>query len=405
MELKRTPDDLAINGGTPAFAEPLHVGRPNIGSKEDFKHRIDDMFERRWLTNDGPYVQELERRLQEHLQVEHCVLVNNGTMGAMIAAKAMGLTGSVIMPAFTFVATAHAMAWLGLTPVFCDIDPKTHNIDPNAIATALRPDTQAIMAVHCWGRPCNTNALQQVADEHGLRLIYDAAHAFSCNHEGTMLGSFGNAEVFSFHATKFFNTFEGGAITTNDSELATKMRLLRNFGFAGYDNVVALGVNGKMTEPCAAMGIANLASLENFIEHNQNNYLQYKEGFAGLPGIHLIDYPLGNRNNYQYIIIEIDTEESGKSRDDILSVLHAENVLARRYFYPGCHRMAPYNANDNGFITSGPLASTEALCNRVLSLPTGTSVSRADISMICSIIRTALEPTKRTSAVTDNFTV
>lgn len=391
MPLKRTPGDLAINGGTPAFQEPLHVGRPNIGSKEGFKHRIDDMFERRWLTNDGPYVQELERLLQEHLQVEHCVLVNNGTMGAMIAAKAMGLTGSVILPAFTFVATAHAMAWLGLRPVFCDIDPKTHNIDPAAVERLITAETSAIFGVHCWGRPCDNDGLSSLAKHYGLRLMYDAAHAFSCSCNGAMIGNFGDAEVFSFHATKFFNTFEGGAITTNDPELAQKIRLMRNFGFAGYDEVACLGINGKMPEISAAMGLTNLANLETFIKHNRANYLAYRESLSNTNGLSIIEYDPKERNNYQYVILEINESICGVTRDQLHTTLQAENVLARRYFYPGCHQMPPYapvetNKGDPTVV----LPNTDRLCRSVLSLPTGTAITPLEIDTIGSIIATCV---------------
>ena len=219
---KNSINNLALFGGVPAFDEILHVGRPNIGNREQLLSRINDMFDRRWLTNNGPFVLELEQKLAAFLGVRHCIAMCNATIALEIAARALGLHGEVIVPSFTFIATAHALQWQEIIPVFCDVDPLTHNIDPSKIENLITPRTTGILGAHVWGRVCNINALQDIANKHNLHLMFDAAHAFACSHQGKMIGGFGDAEVFSFHATKFFNSFEGGAVTTNDDDAGKK---------------------------------------------------------------------------------------------------------------------------------------------------------------------------------------
>jgi dTDP-4-amino-4,6-dideoxygalactose transaminase len=384
--LKRSSlDDLAIFGGSPAFQEKLYVGRPNVGNRQRLLERINDSLDRRWFTNDGPFVQEFEKRIADLLGVRHCIAMCNGTVALEIAIRALGLTGEVILPAFTFIGTAHALQWQEITPVFCDINPHTHNIDPRRIEEMITPRTMGILGVHVWGRPCDGEALAEIAHRHNLKLLFDAAHAFRCSYKGRMIGNFGNAEVFSFHATKFFNTFEGGAVVTNDGALAAKIRLMKNFGFAGYDNVIYIGTNGKMSEISAAMGLTGLESLEEFIGINHRNYKQYECGLKGIPGIHLVTYDETEKCNYQYIVLEIDEAITRITRDQLVEILHAENVLARRYFYPGCHRMQPYRS----YFPSARLMlpKTERLVKRVMSLPTGTAVRPEEISKICDIIK------------------
>jgi len=388
---------LAVLGGTPAIAEPLHVGRPNIGDREEFAGYVADILDRRWLTNDGECVRQLESRLAELLGVTHCIAINNGTVALQVMAKALGLEGEVIMPSFTFVATAHALEWQGVRPVFCDIDPLTHNIDPRSVESLIKDETTGILGVHVWGRPCDVESLRDIADRHGLVLAFDAAHALACSHGGTMIGNFGSAECFSFHATKFFNTFEGGAITTNDDEVAAKCRLLRNFGFAGADNVVSLGINGKMSEVSAAMGLTNLGALPSFIETNRAHHARYREGLAGIPGIELALFDENELSNYQYVVIEVDESIAGLSRDDLRRVLSAENVLARRYFYPGCHRMPPYK--DRPLPQS--LQQTERLTTRALSLPTGTGIRAEEVPVVCAVIRAAVGQAEEVKASLD----
>jgi dTDP-4-amino-4,6-dideoxygalactose transaminase len=383
--MKEYVDSLAVFGGKPVFDEVLHVGRPNIGNRERFLARVNDMFDRLWLTNNGPFVQELEQKLADYLNVKHCIAMCNATVALEIAARALSLHGEVIVPSFTFVASAHALQWQEITPVFCDVDPHTHNIDPAKIENLITPRTTGILGVHVWGRACDVEALSAIAHKHQLKLMFDAAHAFACTHQGQMIGGFGDAEVFSFHATKFFNSFEGGAITTNNDALAEKIRSMRNFGFAGMDNVTNIGTNGKMSEVSAAMGLTSLESLSEFIEVNKSNYYAYAKGLAGISGLKLVSYDDEEKNNYQYIVIEVDEGSAGINRDLLVKILQAENIRARRYFFPGCHQMEPYLSY---FPNAGlVLPETEKLTQKVLQLPTGTSVGQKDISQISDLIR------------------
>ncbi|MFA6411100.1 MAG: aminotransferase class I/II-fold pyridoxal phosphate-dependent enzyme [Syntrophales bacterium] len=381
--------DLSILGGNPAFRTMLHVGRPNIGSRQRFIERMNDMLDRRWFSNDGPYVKEFEQKIAEYLGVKNFIAMCNGTIALEIAIRALELKGEVIVPSFTFIATAHSLQWQEITPVFCDIDPRTHQLDPASVEKMITPRTSGILGVHTWGRPCAIEALSDLACRHHLKLLFDAAHAFGCSFGGKMIGNFGSAEVFSFHATKFFNTLEGGGVVTNDDDLAKKMRLMKNFGFAGYDNVIYIGTNGKMNEASAAMGLTNLESLDEFITINRRNYECYHACLKDIPGITVCRYDDREKQNYQYIIVEVDEWAAGLGRDALLKVLHGENVLARRYFYPGCHRMEPYRSYFPHARLLLPV--TETVAGRVLVLPTGTTVTPQDIKMIGRIIRLALE--------------
>ena len=380
---------LAITTKVPTFASPLHVGRPNLGDRNALLARITDILDRRWLSNDGPLVKEFEQRIAEYVGVKHCIAMCNATVALEIAIRALDLRGEVIVPSYTFIATAHVLQWQGITPVFADIDPQTHNIDPECIERLITPHTTGIIGVHVWGRACDTEAIEAVGREHGLKVMYDAAHAFGCSHRGQMIGSFGACEVFSFHATKFLNSSEGGALVTNDDVLADKSRLMRNFGFAGYDRVIYLGINGKMTEVCAAMGLTSLEGIDELIATNRKNYEAYRKGLADLPGLRVIDYDPEERSNYQYIIVEINHDRAPLNRDELIDVLHAENVLARKYFWPGCHRMEPYRSLQPN--ASPLLPQTERIADRVLVLPTGMSITCEDIERVCAIIRTAAE--------------
>lgn len=380
--------ELAFFGGEPKFKEKLFVGRPNIGNRDRLLARINDMLDRRWLSNNGVFVKEFERKIAEYLGVKHCIAVCNGTIALELVIRALGLKGEVIIPSFTFIATAHALQWQEITPVFCDVDPKNHTLNPWQVESLITPRTSGIMGVHVWGQPCNVETLTEIANKHHLKLMFDASHAFGCSHEGRMIGNFGSAEVFSFHATKFINAFEGGAIVTNDDELNQKLRLMKNFGFAGFDNVIYLGTNGKMSEISAAMGLTSLESLDKFIDVNRRNYLCYQRELAGIPGVSLLPVNEAEKHNYQYIVLEIDEKQTQVSRDWLVKILHAENVIARRYFYPGCHRMEPYRSYFPH--ASLLLPETEKLAQRVLILPTGTAISEDDIGQICQIIRIAI---------------
>jgi dTDP-4-amino-4,6-dideoxygalactose transaminase len=387
--MKTRVDDLAVFGGRPSFAEPLHVGRPNLGDRARLMERLNDVLDRGYLTNHGPYEQEFERRLAGMLGVAHCLAICNGTVALEIAVRATGLSGEVIVPAFTAAATPHALSWLGLTPVFCDIDPRTHNIDPDRVEALVTPRTTGILAVHLWGRPCDVDALSDIASRHRLTLLFDAAHAFLCSYRGAPVGGFGAAEVFSFHATKFCNSLEGGAIATNDDGLAERIDRMRTFGFRGADNVVSEGTNGKLDEFSAAMGLTSLESARDFVAANRRNWSRAVRSLSGVPGVSVIQYDESERHNYQYLVLEVDQSQAGVSRDALVHVLTGENVLARRHFYPGCHRWEPYLTRYPQ--PAGRLAQTERVAARVMLLPTGTAVSEAAIDGIGALIRLAVE--------------
>jgi len=382
-------EDLALWGGPPAFSEPLHVGRPNIPERRRFFERLDGILDRRWLSNNGLCVQEFERRIAERVGVRHCVAVCNATVGLQVAAQALGLKGEVILPSFTFVATAHALRWLGITPVFADIHPDTLTLDPDQIEPLITPQTSGIMGVHVYGNVCDVGRLEELAARHHLSLMFDAAHAFGCSRQGRLTGGGGQAEVFSFHATKVLGTFEGGAVTTNDDEVARRLRRIINFGLNREDEVVDIGTNGKMPEVSAAMGLTALESLDEWLAVNRANYETYREELAGVPGVDVVAYDDNERRNYQYVVIRVDQERSGLSRDDLVEALRAENVLARRYFYPPCHRMEPYQASGANHQPSLPV--TEDVSARVAALPTGTAVGAEGIRQVCQLIMLCVE--------------
>jgi dTDP-4-amino-4,6-dideoxygalactose transaminase len=384
--------EFALLGGDPAFPEPLHVGRPNVGDRERLLERIGAVIDSRWLTNDGPLVREFEQAVAAVLDVPHCIAMCNGTVALEIAIRAAGLGGEVIVPPFTFVATAHALQWQQIKPVFCDIDPLTHNIDPERVEELISPETTGIVAVHLWGRPAPVDALTEIAERHGLRLLFDAAHAFGCSHDGRMIGGFGTAEVLSFHATKVVNSFEGGAIVTADDRLAEVARLMRNHGFAGYDLVTHVGTNGKLSEVGAAMGLTSVESSAEFVAVNRRNHEAYRDGLVGLDGVELLAFDTGERCNWQYAVIEVG-DDAALSRDELQQVLWAENVHARRYFYPGCHRMEPYRSLFPE--VAERLPQTDRVARRVLALPTGTSVTPEAVATVTALIRRALADAAR----------
>lgn len=391
--------DLAIFGSAPAFEQPLHVGRPNIGKRERFLERVEDILDRRWLTNNGPYVQAFEKVIASRCGVRACVATCNGTIALELLMQGVDMKGEVIVPAYTFVATAHALRWQGIQPVFCDIDPVTHTLDPKKVEELITPNTTGIAGVHLWGNACDVKALQEIADRHGLELIFDASHAFSCKHDGRPIGGFGRGEVFSFHATKVLNCFEGGAVLTDDEELAEKLRLMRNFGFESKDRVVYLGSNGKMSEVSAAMGLTGLESLPEFIEVNRANHRRYVERLSVLEGVRVLEPREADGFNYHYVIAEL--EGAALTRDQVVRVLEAENVLARRYFYPGVHAMEPYRSEQP--MAKLVLPETERLSRIVLVLPTGSEVDRGVVDRICDVIETALQRAAEVSAALDGI--
>jgi len=386
--MKTCLQDLAAFEGPPLFASAVAVGRPNLPDKASLFARFEDMLRSRWLTNHGPAVREFEERVGEHLGVAHAIACANATVGLQLVARALDLQGEVIVPSFTFIGTAHALDWMGLRPVFCDIDPQTHCIDPSQIASLITPDTSAILAVHLWGRPCAIEELARIAAHHGLRLVFDAAHAFGCSYNKTPLGGFGNAEVFSFHATKVINAFEGGIVATNDGALADRVRRMRNYGFDDMGVVVCPGTNAKLSEGHACMGLASLEILGRVIDRNFENYRAYQNLLRNIPGIQLMTYHVAERHHHHYVVIEINEALFGLHRDVLESILTAEGILARRYFHPGCHRTEPYCSPPH---TQRTLRHTEDLADRVLCLPTGMQINPDEIATIVDLIRFCFE--------------
>jgi dTDP-4-amino-4,6-dideoxygalactose transaminase len=386
MTSRRTPTDFAALGGIPLFDEIIHVGRPNIGDRAEFLRLVQSVLDSRQFTNGGPLVRRFEAMLSEHLEVRNVVCVTNATLGLQLLYRALELQGEILLPSFTFVATAHSALWEGLTPVFCEISPTEHTIDPADVEQRVSAKTAAILGVHIWGQPCPIAALQEIASKRRIPLIFDAAHAFTSSYEGRQIGSFGEAEVFSFHATKFLNTFEGGAISTDSDELAHRLRLMVNFGFSGYDEVSLLGTNAKMSEVPAAMGLASLGGLDQILSRNRDNLMAYRKGLSDVAGVQLLDLDITS-NNCQYAVAVVDEEVTGLSRDSLASLLWAENVRARRYFHPGCHRMEPYRS----LLPATELPVTEDVCSRVLVLPTGSSVDRGMVRQISQLIASAIE--------------
>jgi dTDP-4-amino-4,6-dideoxygalactose transaminase len=314
--------------------------------------------------------------------------MSNGTVALEIASKALGLVGEVITPAFTFIATAHALLWQGIRPVFCDIDPVTHHLDPKLVEGLINHRTSGILGVHLWGRACDVDALAEIADRHGIPLLFDACHALGVEHGGRSVGGFGRCEVFSFHATKYLNTLEGGAVVTDDPQLAEKMRFMRNFGFCGEDCVSHLGTNGKMNEVSAVMGLLLLEDVDGLVATNKSIYEAYVRSLDGLSGLAILPYPSGGRFNYQHVVVMVDEVKAGLTRDELVAVLRAENVLARRYFYPGCHRMKPYSAMHE--YAGLHLPVTDDVAARVIVLPTGRQLGENGAARIGSLLRLAL---------------
>jgi dTDP-4-amino-4,6-dideoxyglucose len=394
--MKRKVEDLALLGGEREFAHPVVVGRPVAGDTPRFVARLQGALERQWLTNGGPLVREFERRIAERVQAPHCVVTSNATTALQLLARAAGLRGEVIVPSLTFVATPHALEWLGLRPVFCDVDPHTGNADPASVAAAVTPRTSAILAVHLWGRPCAVDELELLAARHRLTLIFDAAQAFGATYRGRPVGNFGSAEVFSFHATKVVHAFEGGCVVTNDATLAERLRTMRNFGMNAEREVVGPGTNAKMSEPAAAMGLTTLDAYDATAARNRINSARYARRLAGVPKVRLLSFDERQRHSHHYVIALVEPVAGALNRDLLADVLAAENVVTQKYFSPGCHRMPPYRDR-----VTVDLPHTDALAERVLALPTGPSVSADDIDRICHLVRFATEHASAVAALAE----
>lgn len=354
--------------------QAYHVGRPNLPDREKVLANFTQALDNQWLTNMGPLSLELEERISSMLGVKHCICVCNATTGLGLLQRSLDLQGEVIIPAFTFIATAHSLRWQRITPVFCDVRMEDHLIDPTKIEALITPRTSAIMAVPIWGQPCDAKALQTIADKHGLKLLYDSAHAFGCKSGDQHLGGFGNAEVFSFHATKVFSTGEGGAITTNSDKLADKLRLMRNFGFTDYDQTDHIGTNAKMGEFAAGYGLAHLDALDSIVDQNQARHQAYVKEFSKFNDISFLPYDFAGQSNYQYVVARV----TAHLRDSMVKHFHNRGILLRRYFHPGCHRMEPYRSDES--YRGLELENTERLADETVIFPTGTQLSEKEVA-------------------------
>jgi dTDP-4-amino-4,6-dideoxygalactose transaminase len=385
--LRSSLADLAILGGTPAFDRPLPVGQLYFPSWDEYEIAFRDIFARQYYTNQGPLVQEFERALQVFFGVRNVICVTNATIGLIMTAEALGLKGKVITPSFTFIATAQALEWAGLYPVFCDVDRATHHVTLETIEDQLDDDVSGILAVNLWGGSCDQLALQALAHEHRLQLFYDSAHAFGCKVNDTLIGRFGAAEVFSFHATKVFSSAEGGCVTTDDDHLAKRLRNIRSSYGAGPPVHVVKTSNGRMSEAQAAIGLVSLDNFSNIVARNEELFGLYRNGLADIGGLRLPSPVNVNRSNFQSAVVEVDEVEFGLSRDLLLETLRAENVIARRYFFPGVHRCIPW-------VKRNPVAAlpnTDLLCQTLIQLPIGSFVSNYDVEALCALLRVIRE--------------
>lgn len=375
---------LAVLGGRPAFERPLAVGAPIVepDTRERYSRLMGEAFDRNWLTNDGPLLQQLEEEIAGLHEVRHCALVCNATVAQMLVLRALELKGDVVLPSFTFVATAHACALEGLRPVFCDIAPDSLMAGPAEVERALTPATRAVVGVHLFGNVCDVGGLESLCSGRELALVFDAAHAFGCSVGKVPVGRFGRAEVLSFHATKAFSTFEGGAVLTGDGELDARVRRLRNFGFRGYDDVAWVGLNAKLTESAAAFGLASLPAFARRRELCRSIYHAYRERLSAMPGLELVSVGARGRSNHHYVPVLVDAEAFGLTRDELYELLWAENVIARRYFHPGVHRMAAYAGGGD----RPSLPVTESVSERILCLPSGFPEPERTVERIAGLL-------------------
>jgi len=345
--------------------------------------RLEPMLESGRLTNYGPYVQAFERAIAERTGAAHCVAVANATLGLLLVPWAWQLGGEVIAPSFTFSATVHALVWNRLTPVLVDIDPRTLTLDPGAVEAAIGPQTQAIVAVCIFGIPPDLRALEVIAKRHGLRLLYDTAQGFGSRYAERPLGGFGDAEVLSFHAAKTLPTGEGGAVVTNDAALAQTVRLACNFGNPGSGDCTVVGLNAKMSEWSALLGLAGLETFDRDLAHRRALWAQYQRRLSAIPGLSLPELPAGAEGNGQNCAVLVDEARFGLTRDELEAVLAAEGIECKRYFDPPIHRMQAYREVR---VRLGPLPVTERVCRTILCLPLHPRMGMEDIERVCDLI-------------------
>ncbi len=368
------------------FTENIYVTRPVFPTIEEVTKKLEDIWLAKWLTNNGPQHYMLEKELCEFLKVPYLSLFNNGTIALIVACQSLRLQGEVITTPFTFAATPHVLSWNNIRPIFCDVDDKTMNIDANKIESMITPQTTAILAVHVFGTPCDVEKIQEVADRYGLKVIYDAAHAFGVEIDNRGVGTFGDISMFSFHATKLYHTVEGGALTHNDKNLKARIDLLKNFGIKNEDEVVMPGINGKLDEIRAAIGRIML----NYVEGERNKRIAlheiYNEELADVEGIKLM--PTVDKNiklNYQYYVIRIDEKIFGRSRDYVYDEFKNYNVYTRKYFHPLCSDFTCYRQLNSARVENLPIANK--IGEQVLSMPMYGDLTADDVRKICAILK------------------
>jgi len=366
------------------FDEPVYVTRPLLPNLNEVYHELEKVWASKWLSNNGPEHQLLEQQIRQRLKVPNVCLFNNGTTALLVAVNGLGLKGEVITTPFTFPATPHSLFWNGITPVFCDIDDETMTINPDKIERSVSPRTTAILGVHVFGTPCHTGKIQEIANRHGLGIIYDAAHAFDTEVDGIGIGNFGDASMFSFHATKLFHAAEGGALTCRDADLKRRIDLLKNFGIKNEDEVLVPGINGKMNEIQAALGLVNLRHLGAERDKRKRIVAAYTKCLRHTEGIRINELPKNVRNSYQYFVIRIE-EEFGISRDEVYKRLREYNVYARKYFYPLCSDYNCYRSLPSADPANLPVA--QKVVSEVLCLPLYGELPIASVERICEIVR------------------
>jgi dTDP-4-amino-4,6-dideoxygalactose transaminase len=366
------------------FEKPIYITRPPLPDREAVYRKIDEIWDSQWLTNVGSQHKEFETKLKQYLEVSNISLFCNGTLALQLACQALRLSGEVITTPFTFAATPHVLYWNRITPVFCDIDPHTFNLDPQRIESMITPNTTAILPVHVFGYPCDFESIREIADRYGLRVIYDAAHAFGVKVNGKNIGNFGDLSMFSFHATKIYHTFEGGALTFKDRSLRERLEFAKNFGFKGEENIVVPGINAKMNEFQAAMGLLMLDPFEEEIEKRKHLTMVYRERLSEVPGINFRTEIPKVKHNYYNFVITVDQDKFGQSRDNLYDNLKTYNIFTRKYFYPLCSQFQCYKQYPSSSPENLPVA--EKITKQVLSLPLYSGLADEDIHKICDVI-------------------
>lgn len=358
----------------------ITVTSPLLPNLEEFNELLKQIWDTKWITNNGSFHQRLERELAEYLKVPYISLFTNGTLPLITALQALHISGEVITTPYSFVATTHSIWWNGCKPVFVDIDPATGNIDPDRIEEAITSRTTAIMPVHVYGKPCDTKRIKEIADRHGLKVIYDAAHAFGVEVNGESILNAGDMSTLSFHATKVFNTIEGGAMVMKDAETKKRIDYLKNFGFANETTVVGPGINSKMDEIRSAYGLLNLRQVDAAIEARHQVVIKYREALKDIPGISFWNDMPGVKHNYSYFPIFVDAEEYGMTRDELYFKMKENNVLGRRYFYPLISTFSTYKGCPGANPENLPVATKMA--EQVICLPMHHSLSEGDVERV-----------------------